>query len=277
MANFAIGDVQGCYIELCELLGKINFSPDRDKLWFVGDLINRGPNSLKTLDLIYSLKDSCNIVLGNHDLHLIAITEGLRDSQKSDTLDELLRSKEMNKYSNWLKEQPFVYEEQIITSDGLTTFLMSHAGIPSHWQKEKALKISNDLSNNLKNNTKDYLTSIYGNKPESDIQELSTQEKLRVHTNYLTRMRFVDKKGRLDLKQKGGLDTKIDGYKPWFSYEREFKEEDLRIIFGHWAALKGHTGKDNFIATDTGCVWGYELTAIELETGNRIKVKNSKI
>ena len=90
-------------------------------------------------------------------------------------------------------------------------------------------------------------------------------------------MRFVDKKGRLDLKQKGGLDTKIDGYKPWFSYEREFKEEDLRIIFGHWAALKGHTGKDNFIATDTGCVWGYELTAIELETGNRIKVKNSKI
>ena len=273
MSNYAVGDIQGCYGEFRDLLGKINFDPNKDKLWLVGDLINRGPNSLETLDYIFNIKESCNIVLGNHDLHLISVSENLREIQELDTLDEILKSKNLYKYIDWLKSLPFIYQEIVKTTKGEINFFMSHAGIPPHWSLNKASLISEELSLNLQENTEFYLSNIYGNFPSSDNESISEKDKLKVNTNYLTRMRFCNDKAELNLKEKGGLNTRIKGFKPWFYYKREFDEENTRISFGHWAALRGETGKQKFIATDTGCVWGYELTAIELETGKRFKIR----
>ena len=276
MSNYAIGDIQGCYGEFIDLLQKIEFDPEEDKLWLVGDLVNRGPNSLETLDYIFNIKESCNVVLGNHDLHLISVSKRLRSTQESDTLDDLLKNKNLTKYINWLKSLPFVHQEIINTVRGKINFFMSHAGLPPHWSLKKASLISEELSSNLKENTEFYLSNIYGNLPSGDNEAISEEDKLKVNTNYLTRMRFCNDKAELNLQEKGGLDTKIKGFKPWFCYKRKFEEKNTRIIFGHWASLRGETGNQKFIATDTGCVWGYELTAIELETGKRFAVRKKE-
>ena len=276
MSNYAIGDIQGCYREFIDLLNKIEFDPKEDKLWLVGDLINRGPNSLETIDYIYKIRESCNVVLGNHDLHLISVSKNLREMQELDTLDDLLSSKNINKYIKWLKSLPFVYQEMVNTAEGKINFFMSHAGLPPHWSLKKASLISEELSFNLQENTEFYLSNIYGNLPSSDIEPISEKDKLRVNTNYLTRMRFCNDRAELNLNEKGGLQTKINGFKPWFYYARDFDKKNTRIIFGHWASLRGETGNQKFIATDTGCVWGYELTAIELETGKRFAVRKKE-
>ena len=168
MSNYAIGDIQGCYGEFIDLLQKIEFDPEEDKLWLVGDLVNRGPNSLETLDYIFNIKESCNVVLGNHDLHLISVSKKLRSTQESDTLDDLLKNKNLTKYINWLKSLPFVHQEIINTVRGKINFFMSHAGLPPHWSLKKASLISEELSLNLKENTEFYLSNIYGNLPSGD-------------------------------------------------------------------------------------------------------------
>ena len=267
MSNFAIGDIQGCFDELSKLLDKINFDPYQDKLWFVGDLVNRGPDSLRTLDLIYSIRESCHLVLGNHDIHFLAIAEGLRKPFKEDTLQELLISENLDLYTKWLRNQSLLHYEKIDCENGPKTYLMTHAGIPPHWSWEEALRASQEIRVALSSDNlyMEYLKNIYGNKPTKSKTYLSRLERLRLNTNYLTRMRFCKIDGELELEYKGTITDKPKGFKAWFDHPSSIQNENLHIIFGHWAALGGKTGISNIISVDTGCVWGNKLTAFRLE------------
>ena len=267
MANYAIGDVQGCFLELKGLLDLINFDPSHDKLWFVGDLINRGPDSLRTIEFIYGIKDSCHIVLGNHDMHFLAIADDLRKPFKEDTLNELLESKNLNHYKKWLKEQSLLYYEDIQCQKGNKTYLMSHAGIPPHWSWQEALEAADEIKEALndENLYRDYLENIYGNLPNKSHPDLNRIERMRLNTNYLTRMRFCKIDGELELKTKGISSIEPEGFKAWFKHPLKVERENLHLIFGHWAALGGKTDNENITAIDTGCVWGYKLSAYRLE------------
>jgi len=267
MANYAIGDVQGCFLELKGLLDLINFDPSHDKLWFVGDLINRGPDSLRTIEFIYGIKDSCHIVLGNHDIHFLAIADDLRKPFKEDTLSELLESKNLNQYKKWLKEQSLLYYEDIQCQEGNKTYLMSHAGIPPHWSWQEALEAADEIKEALndENLYRDYLENIYGNLPNKSHPDLNRIERMRLNTNYLTRMRFCKIDGELELETKGISSIEPQGFKAWFKHPLKVERENLHLIFGHWAALGGKTDNENITAMDTGCVWGYKLSAYRLE------------
>ena len=267
MANYAIGDVQGCFLELKGLLDLINFDPSHDKLWFVGDLINRGPDSLRTIEFIYGIKDSCHIVLGNHDIHFLAIADDLRKPFKEDTLNELLESKNLNQYKKWLKEQSLLYYEDIQCQEGNKTYLMSHAGIPPHWSWQEALEAADEIKEALndENLYRDYLENIYGNLPNKSHPDLNRIERMRLNTNYLTRMRFCKIDGELELETKGISSIEPQGFKAWFKHPLKVERENLHLIFGHWAALGGKTDNENITAMDTGCVWGYKLSAYRLE------------
>ena len=274
MANYAIGDVQGCFLELSGLLDSINFDPSKDKLWFVGDIVNRGPDSLRTLQFIYKIKDSCNLVLGNHDIHFLAIASGLRKPFRGDTLRELLEFQDLSIYTSWLRKQSLLYYERIEGEEGSKVFLMTHAGIPPHWSWEDALKAAKEIKEVMEDDNfyKEYLNIIYGNLPVKSDPNLSKQERLRLNTNYLTRMRFCKSDGELEFKMgkvNGAIHKSSEGFKPWFQHPLSINKKRIQIIFGHWAALAGETGVKNIIATDTGCVWGYKLTAIRLED-NRV-------
>ena len=267
MANYAIGDVQGCFLELKGLLDLINFDPSHDKLWFVGDLINRGPDSLRTIEFIYGIKDSCHIVLGNHDMHFLAIADDLRKPFKEDTLNELLESKNLNQYKKWLKEQSLLYYEDIQCQEGNKTYLMSHAGIPPHWSWQEALEAADEIKEALndENLYRDYLENIYGDLPNKSHPDLNRIERMRLNTNYLTRMRFCKIDGELELETKGISSIEPQGFKAWFKHPLKVERENLHLIFGHWAALGGKTDNENITAMDTGCVWGYKLSAYRLE------------
>ena len=267
MANYAIGDVQGCFNELQGLLDEINFDPTEDQLWFVGDLINRGPESLRTLEFIYQIKKSCNLVLGNHDMHFLAIAEGLRRPFKNDTLQELLESEKLTIYTKWLRCQSLLHYEKIDCEVGTKVYLMTHAGIPPHWSWLDALEASQEIKETLSNDNLyiEYLKNIYGNLPAKSETNLNRLDRLRLNTNYLTRMRFCKVDGELELKIKGTIDDKPKGFKAWFDHPLSIQNENLHIIFGHWAALGGKTGISNITSVDTGCVWGYKLTAFRLE------------
>ena len=267
MANYAIGDVQGCFLELKGLLDLINFDLSHDKLWFVGDLINRGPDSLRTIEFIYEIKDSCHVVLGNHDMHFLAIADDLRKPFKKDTLNELLESKNLNQYKKWLKGQSLLYYEDIQCQEGNKTYLMSHAGIPPHWSWQEALEAADEIKEALndENLYSEYLMNIYGNLPNQTHPGLNRIERMRLNTNYLTRMRFCKIDGELELETKGISSIEPEGFKAWFKYPLQIERENLHLIFGHWAALGGKTDNEKITAIDTGCVWGYKLSAYRLE------------
>ena len=267
MANYVIGDVQGCFVELKGLLDLIRFDASHDKLWFVGDLINRGPDSLQTIEFIYGIKESCNIVLGNHDIHFLAVAEGLRKPFKEDTFNKLLNSKKLNLYKEWLKEQSLLYYEDIQCLKGKKTYLMTHAGIPPHWSWQDALDANNEITEALNTESlcKDYLANIYGNLPNKSFPSLNRIERMRLNTNYLTRMRFCKIDGELELETKGTPSDEPKGFQAWFKYPLKIQRENLHLIFGHWAALGGETGSKKITAIDTGCVWGYKLSAYRLE------------
>ena len=267
MANYAIGDVQGCFFELKGLLDEINFDPAQDKLWFVGDLINRGPDSLRTIEFIYKIKDSCNVVLGNHDIHFLAVAENLRKPFKEDTLKQLLESENLNLYKEWLRNQSLLYYENIQCEDGNKIYLMTHAGIPPHWTWQVAMKAAQEIKEALSDDKlyRDYLSNIYGNLPNKSEPNLNKIDRMRLNTNYLTRMRFCKNDGELELEAKGIESDKPKGFNAWFNHPLNIKNENLHLIFGHWAALGGKTNIKKIIAIDTGCVWGYKLSAYRLE------------
>lgn len=269
MSNYAIGDVQGCYRELNELLILINFDPSDDTLWFCGDLVNRGPESLECLKLIHSIKDNCSITLGNHDLHLIAVANGILEPSKNDTIGQILKNQDRDLYIEWLKSIPLLHKSTILTEAEERTFIMTHAGIPPHWSLNNAVKFSEEISSVLRSKTNciPFLKTMYGDYPDQYNKDLKTEERLRLNTNYLTRMRFCNQEGKLEFKHKGESNKPPEGYKPWFDNDLRIMQDPVHLLFGHWAALNGETGIENISALDTGCVWGGKLTAFNLEEG----------
>ena len=270
MANYAIGDIQGCFDELMNLLHKIKFKTDRDQLWICGDLINRGPKSLESLEFLYSIRENCFITLGNHDLHFLAVAEKVIEISDSDTFQEILENRNLDIYLNWIKELPFYHIGQIKNNGKTRSYVMTHAGIPPHWTIEDLKKYSQELYETLQGpEALNLLKNMYGNEPNHPSKCVTEMERLRLNINYLTRMRFCSRDGSLDLKHKGKATDAPSGMKPWFEWNLKILQDPIHLLFGHWAALEGVTGKKNITALDTGCVWGKKLSALRLED-NRI-------
>lgn len=262
MAVYAVGDLQGCLQPLKCLLERVRFNPAVDRLWLVGDLVNRGPESLETLRYLYTMRDSLVCVLGNHDLHLLAAWHNVERLKKSDTLREILEAPDADQLLDWLRRQKLLhYDEQ-------RGVALVHAGIPPQWTLGKALELAAEVEQVLRDDTrlKLYLDGMYGNEPNKWSKDLSGVDRLRVITNYFTRMRFCTAAGKLDLKSKEGLDTAPKGYKPWFAH-KDRRSRHVQIIFGHWAALEGQADAHGVVALDTGCVWGGAMTLYNVDSG----------
>ncbi|MBM88537.1 MAG: diadenosine tetraphosphatase [Gammaproteobacteria bacterium] len=273
MSTYVVGDIQGCYRPLQNLLKKVKFVPSRDKLWCVGDLVNRGPRSLETLRFLREIDESVKIVLGNHDLHFIAIHEGCAPDKTKDTLAKTLDAPDCDELSNWLRNKPLAYFDSIDTDRGIEDFLMVHAGVAPLWSLQRTLNLAAEVELALQTkNYRAFLKNMYGNHPIRWHNQLEGYDRLRTITNYLTRIRFCDNIGNLRLNIKEGLNAAPPGFKPWFEFEKI--SHRATILFGHWAALEGRTGKCRVHALDTGYVWGRELTLMRLEDRCFYSVKN---
>ncbi|MDV9031700.1 symmetrical bis(5'-nucleosyl)-tetraphosphatase [Pseudomonas sp. RAC1] len=262
MATYAVGDLQGCLKPLKCLLEQVRFNPASDRLWLVGDLVNRGPESLETLRYLYSIRDSLVCVLGNHDLHLLAAWHNPERLKKSDTLREIVEAPDADALLGWLRRQKLLHYDE---ARGIA---MAHAGIPPQWTLGKALELAAEVEQVLRddNRLQPYLDGMYGNEPNKWSKDLTGIERLRVITNYFTRMRFCTATGKLDLKSKEGLDSAPKGYKAWYAHKNR-RSRHVKIIFGHWAALEGRVDTPDIIALDTGCVWGGAMTLYNLDSG----------
>jgi len=269
MAIYVIGDVHGCYSSLKELVKKIDFNPKKDTLWFVGDIINRGPESLKCLKYVKKLGKSAKMVLGNHELHLLASYAGVKKYQsRSDTLQEILNHSDVSGLIDWLRHQP------LMITDEKLKIAMVHAGIPPIWSIEKALQKSKEIEKVLqKDNWRKAMTEhFFGNEPANLQQAQTDWEKLRYSINCFTRMRYCRKDSSLEFKQKKHpSENKDKTLQPWFSW-KNIKNTSHQIFFGHWSTL-GVIDAYNIHSTDTGCLWGGELTAYCIETKQRITVQ----
>ncbi len=268
MATYAIGDIQGCYQEFRLLLKKIKFNPNHDQLWLAGDMVSRGPKSLEVLQYIYDNQDVCTAVLGNHDLHLLASYHLDKKLNPKDKLKSLIKSPECDALLAWLISQPIAYYDKELKT------LMTHAGVPPKWDLDKTLANAFELENVLLKGSKriKYFKSMYGNEPVAWSKNLKKQERLRFTTNALTRMRFCDKQGSLNLAEKGSPNSKNKKLKPWYKFKKQLLKETT-LVFGHWAALNGEAKTKNLYALDTGCVWGNKLTALRLEDKKYFTVK----
>ncbi len=262
MATYAVGDLQGCLEPLKCLLERVHFNPATDRLWLVGDLVNRGPQSLETLRFLYGMRDSLVCVLGNHDLHLLAAWHNVERLKKSDTLREILDAPDAPDLMDWLRRQ------KLLHFDEPRGTVLVHAGIPPQWTLGKALALAAEVEEVLRDDTrlKPYLDGMYGNEPAKWNKDLAGVTRLRVITNYFTRMRFCTAEGKLDLKGKEGADTALPGYKPWFAH-KDRRSRHVKIIFGHWAALEGRCNAPGVFALDTGCVWGGAMTLMNVDSG----------
>lgn len=268
MASYFIGDIQGCFTGLQRALAHVEFNPSKDTLWLTGDLIARGENSLATMDFLYSNQDSVKTVLGNHDLHFLAVANGIKNPNQNDLLNPLLSSNNLSKYLDWLRQQPLI--QTLPKSQGY----MTHAGLPPHWSPKKALKWAGKVSDVLKsNNYVDFITEMYGNRPSLWCDCDSEIDKLRFTVNALTRMRFCSTDGTLNFSQKGSPEKfkeinkfiEDDALIPWFEFDPE-RFKHTTWVFGHWASLMGKTANPNVIALDTGYVWGNYLTIMKFKT-----------
>jgi bis(5'-nucleosyl)-tetraphosphatase (symmetrical) len=264
MAVYAVGDLQGCLEPLQCLLEHVRFDPAADQLWLVGDLVNRGPQSLETLRFLYSIRDSVTCVLGNHDLHMLAASSNIERLKKGDTLRAILEAPDCDELLQWVRRQ------KLLHYDELRNVAMVHAGIPPQWTLKKALKCAAEVEAALLDDALylPYLEGMYGNEPNKWDSELQGVPRLRIITNYFTRMRFCTSEGKLDLKGKEGIDTALPGYAPWFQH-KDRKTRDVKIIFGHWAALEGRCDEPDVYALDTGCVWGSAMTMLNVDTLER--------
>jgi bis(5'-nucleosyl)-tetraphosphatase (symmetrical) len=251
MATYAIGDVQGCFDELRELLAKVDFQ-STDRAWFVGDLVNRGPKSLQVLRFVRDLGSRAVVVLGNHDLHLVAQHEGFERPHQGDTFRDVLEAPDAGELVAWLRQRPMVHAEGC--------YAMVHAGLLPQWRIDKALSLGNEVERALAGpGYRDFLSHMYGSKPERWDDALAGWDRLRVIVNAMTRMRFCDREGRIDLAGKGTQPRK--GYLRW--YETRPKEK-ATLLFGHWSQL-GLVVEPNVVGLDSGCVWGGTLSALRLE------------
>lgn len=260
MARYAVGDLQGCFTPLRKLLDRVKFDPGSDQLWSVGDLVNRGPQSLECLRFFAALGNSARVVLGNHDLHLLAVANDIRPLKRGDTLQSILAAPDCSELFIWLRHQPLLY------SDPRGDYTMVHAGLAPQWSVERAQALADEVGAELRSNRYiDFLRGMYGDTPAIWSDDLRGIERWRVITNYLTRMRFCSAAGALDLKSKEGPDRAPEGFMPWFAVP-ERKSAGHKLIVGHWASLLGRAGRSDVVALDTGCVWGQNLTLYNLET-----------
>jgi bis(5'-nucleosyl)-tetraphosphatase (symmetrical) len=261
VTRYAIGDVQGCHEELQALLGRLSFSADRDRLYFVGDLVNRGPASLAVLRFVRSLADNAVVVLGNHDLHLLAVAHGVRRNKKTDTLQEVLGAPDRDKLLEWLIARPLAHVDT--GNDGRTDLLV-HAGVVPQWTVGTTVELAREVESALRDDPKGVFDHMYGDEPDQWSADLSRKDRLRFTINVLTRLRVCTADGRVDLKWKGKPPPTNSAYQPWFDVEPR-ASRDARIIFGHWSAL-GFVQRKGFVGLDSGCVWGGSLTAIDLDS-----------
>lgn len=267
MARYVIGDVQGCFDQLQQLLQLIRFNPAIDQLWFCGDLIARGPQSLETLRFVRSLGHSAITVLGNHDLNFLASQYGYGRVVPEDQLDALQQAADLPDLLDWLLHQPllhFAADEQL---------LMVHAGLSPEWDLATALQMAAETSTELQRRPAAFFAQMYGNTPDSWFSAKNSSERWRFTINSLTRMRYCWADGRLELKQKGELSDNPD-LLPWYEFWRT--RQHPQIFFGHWAALAGYSPVTGIHALDTGCVWGQTLTCYCIESDQRSSVAGYK-
>lgn len=256
MPTYAIGDIQGCFDELQELLSVIGYDRHKDRLWFVGDLVNRGPKSLETLRFVRDLGSSAVTVLGNHDLHLLTLAEGLAERRHDDTLDDVLAAPDRGPLLDWLRSRPLLHREG--------DFVLVHAGLLPQWSVSKAAGLAREVEDELQGpGFRGFLSELYGSKPDRWSDALQGMDRLRVIVNAMTRLRFCSADGIMEFQTKGEAHSAPSGFFPWFEVpERQYK--GAVVICGHWSALGVRTQSD-LVAIDSGCVWGGKLSAFRLE------------
>lgn len=260
MAHYAIGDLQGCYAEFTALLNTIQFNHNHDTLWLVGDIVNRGAQSLECLQFCMRHEDSVQIVLGNHDLHLLALLYGQGSLKKNDTLTPILQHANARRMRDWLRNQPLMLHTD--------THVLVHAGLLPQWTVTQAQNLANEISHELSSShAHRFFEKMYGNKPSAWQPELSGMDRLRLITNVLTRMRVLHTDGSLEYRYKETYANIPSNLHAWFDSPNR-QHLSHTIVFGHWSAL-GFMNDKNVLALDTGALWGGELTAVNLHTGER--------
>lgn len=265
MATYAVGDIQGCYDEFRRLLDSLGFDPLKDRVWCVGDLVNRGPDSLAVLRFVKGLGDAAMVVLGNHDLHLLAVAAGVGKSAKKDTIDDILAAPDRDELLDWLRHRPVMY------FDETTGFAAMHAGVAPQWDLAQALSCARELEATLQGDGyQEFLQEMSGDEPACWSEDLTGIERLRFITNCFTRLRYCDTDGCLRIREKSLPGTQPDGVVPWFQVRGRRTAGD-RIVIGHWSAL-GYYAGENVWAIDSGCLWGGHLTAIRVRRRKPIEV-----
>jgi bis(5'-nucleosyl)-tetraphosphatase (symmetrical) len=261
MRSIFIGDVQGCCHELQLLLKRLSYQPNNDHLIFLGDLINRGPHSLATLEFIRTL-DHVTVTLGNHDLYFLAMGYGAIEPRGQHTLDDLLHSQHLSSHLDWLRQQKILYCDESLK------MLAMHAGIPPQWTVAQAKKYANELEQHLRGpDFFDYFQHMLGNTPATWNAALTSWDRLRYITNAFTRLRFCTADGQLELTEKSSRHCTRAEYHAWFEWPRDWC--NYQVCFGHWAALEGQCQTQHIHALDTGCVWGNALSALAVDTDGR--------
>lgn len=264
MAVYAIGDIQGCYDELMRLLELIRFDPATDRLWFTGDLVNRGPASLLTLRFVRDLGERAITVLGNHDLHLLAVAKGA-PVHHSDTLDDILAAPDRDELLDWLRQQPLLHYDRVLNHT------LIHAGLPPQWDLATAQRCAAEVEAVLRGDDyREFFHHMYGDEPEAWDEELGGWGRLRFITNCFTRLRYCTRNGRLCLEVKGAPGTQPPDCLPWFEVA-ERASASLSIVFGHWSTLGLYRGQ-GVTALDTGCLWGGQLTALRLDIDEALRL-----
>ena len=259
MATYAIGDIQGCYDEFLQLLSEVRFNPENDRLIAVGDLVNRGPDSLKVLRFFYRNRHCVETVLGNHDLYLLARACGLPTVADDDSLMQVLNAADCVQLLSWLRHRPLLLTHH--------HWLIVHAGIPPQWNKKTAFQLAAEAQQSLRSNHwRTAVLELFSDKSRyrSWQPRLKGFQRLRMIVDSLTRMRVCDSHGRLDLKHNSSALTAADNMQAWFLHRQSLNRQEY-IIFGHWAALRGKVDDHRLLALDTGCVWGGEMTLVCLD------------
>ncbi len=257
MATYAIGDIQGCYDEFRRLLDRLEYNPDKDRLWLAGDLVNRGPNSLMVLRFVHSLGDRAVTVLGNHDLHLLALSQSNQKYDADEGLKGILKAPDRDELLDWLRHQPLLHHSP------KKRFSLLHAGLAPQWSLNQAIGLAREVEAVLQGDGfADLMRHMYGNRPRRWKDSLKGMDRLRFIINALTRVRYCTRRGDLALNEKGQPGTQGKNILPWFDVPGRASAED-RIICGHWSTL-GYVQRNNIWALDTGCLWGGSLTAVRV-------------
>jgi len=270
MSTYLIGDVHGCYDELRALLQQVDFNPEQDTLWLTGDLVARGPGSLEVLRYVKSLGDAVRLVLGNHDLHLLAVYAGISRNKPKDRLTPLLEADDADELINWLRRQP------LLQVDEEKKLVMGHAGITPQWDIDTAKKCAREVEAVLASDSYPlFLDAMYGDMPNNWSEELTGLARLRFSTNALTRMRYCFPNGQLDMICKDAPESALPPLKPWFNIAGPVAR-DYTIVFGHWASLEGKGTPEGIIGLDTGCCWGGTLTLLHWETQRYVEQPSNR-